>query len=82
MPRISKAMTAKVMIVRRSLPGVIAPSCAFAEMDVADVDEVPVLLVAGVEARRRILVGDVALLPGRQLRVDRGFGSVPGFSFT
>ena len=41
-------MMAKVTIVWRSLPGVIVAVLGAAEVDVADVDDLPVLLVAGV----------------------------------
>ena len=54
-----------------------------AEVDVADVDEVPVLVVAGVEpGLAGILVGDVALLPGRQSAPGSPSASVPGCSLT
>ena len=44
-----------------------------AEVDVADVGHAPVLVGAGiVDGLPEGLVGDVAALPGRQLRLDRG----------
>ena len=54
-----------------------------AEMDVADVDQPLILLVAGIVfAVAEILVGDVALLPGRKLRRGSRSASVPGLSAT
>ena len=65
-------MIAKVTIVRAVVARRHRAVLGLAEMDVADVDEMPVLVVAGIVARLAdILVGDVALLPGRQLRLDR-----------
>ncbi len=64
-------MIAKVAIDRRSLPGVIDAVLRLAEMDVGQVDEMPVLLLAGIRAQVAVdLVRDVALLPGRHLRLD------------
>ena len=71
MPRISRAMIAKVAIDARSLPGVIDAVLRLAEMDVADIDEVPILVVALIVLDAAVvLVGDVALLPRRHLRIE------------
>ena len=82
MPRISKGDDRegddRAPVVARRHRAVLR----LAEMDVADVDEPPVLLVAGdwCLLLADILVGDVALFPGRQLARGSSSGSVPGFS--
>ena len=77
MPRISIAMIAKVMIVRAVVAGRHRAVLRLAEVDVLDIDDVPILVVAGVElGLAAILVGDVALLPcGRPASIAFGVGA-------
>ena len=70
MPRITPGDHGKSDAGGASLPGAMAPAGRGRE-DVLEVDEVPVLVVAGVEPRLAgILVGDGAPFPGLQAGAD------------